>query len=245
MAKRLKTWHSSGEDLARAFLDQEAPRGFVSSKNMFFHGPVLYSQWHGNPIAALVRVPGELEWLVTGTSDACPKKEITTKALNRVIRDNGDHGYRHVSMEKLNDILSWNGEELSDYARFNSIPRHRSNDEKDRPPLCELREDRFRAWITGKIRDAELGIEKACKTKFATGNKAAAFRYLAACGELADLVREKFGFTLPVVENIQGLRARAQHTAELAEDRRLLLRERKRREELEVREAERNRGFEL
>lgn len=235
MAKRFKTWHSSGDSLAKAFLDQQAPRGFISSKNIFFHGPVLYSQWHGNPVAALVRVPGEMEWLITGTGDACPSKETSSRALGRVIRDNGEHGYRHVALANLNDLLLWNGEDLAGYARSNSYARGRANDEKSRDPLCELQEDRVRVWLSAKILAAEKELESAKGTKFATFRKSGAYGGLIHYGELSKLLTMKFGFRLPVVKDIDSLRAKMRFATEAAQHRQDVLAERANRRYLAAR----------
>ena len=61
-----KTWHPTTEHVAEAYVAREAPRGLVSGKSLFFHGPVAYSMWKDNPIAAYARTADGGEILVMG-----------------------------------------------------------------------------------------------------------------------------------------------------------------------------------
>lgn len=219
-----KTWHPTTEAVAGAFVARKAPRGYVSGHSLYFHGPVAYSVYDSNPVAALVDLPGKETAIFYGRSVIGGTKGAVVSMAQGDIRSAArGKGFHEFTVDQLTDFLAWGGESLDRIAgRF-----RRDKNEGDFPSGCKVDRRKLRAYFSGKLDERLADLDEAMKTEFATHRKAGAYLGLASLADDRDLLSALFGASLPEVGDAAEFRASARAEREAADRRQAELRERR------------------
>jgi len=219
-----KTWHSTTEAVAEAFIAREAPRGYVSGKSIYFHGPVAFSAYDGNPVAALVDLPGNRTAIFYGREHGLggTLAGTVTSAQGDVQAAARGKGFLEFHVDGLDEFLSWGGMDLKDVARR----CRREKNEESFPSGCKVDKRKLKAFFSRKLEECQAEIEDSHKTGFATYRKAGAYMGMARLGGLRGQLAELFGVSLPEVGDVEGYRANAEEAREAADARHAELRRR-------------------
>lgn len=220
-----KTWHPTTEAVAEAFVAREAPRGYVSGKSVYFHGPVAFSVYDGNPIAALVDLPGKRTAIFYGRD-----KGIGGTMAGTVTSAQGDvqaavrgKGFLEFHVDSLTDFLSWGDCELDRVVfRF-----RRDKNEADYPSGCKVDKRKLKAFFVRKLEEGEEALDEALKTGFATYKKSGAYLGLAKLAEDRDEMAALFGVALPGIGDAAEFRTLADEARKAADARQVELRQRR------------------
>lgn len=210
--KAPRTWHQTTEAVARAFVAREAPRGYVSNKSIYFHGPVAYSQWDGNPVAAFVKVGRETLLLEGRRSQGGTMAGTTTSAQGDIRAALQERGMGlPVAVGDLSEVLDLGGADLSTLP-----PRgRRAKDEASLPAACALRKAAFGAWVRAE-RDRLQGEIDSRVGRAPTFVRATAYEAMARLADVARAVRPD-AYGLPPQEVMRDL-ARADRVAVAARE---------------------------
>lgn len=202
-----KTWHQTTEAVAEAFVARQAPRGYVSGKSLFFHGPVAYSIWDDNPIAAFVKGPDGKPFLLIGRDRELGggKAAITSMAIGDIQKAYGS--YDLPQMEKLETILRLGDKNLAEFARAG----RRDKKEHELPDTCHFDEAGLSKWIASEHLYLMKEVESAYSTgvRFPTFKQGRARERVADLAELRDRMAMEYKLNLPDVGNAAELRAEA------------------------------------
>lgn len=191
-----KTWFSTTEAVAEAFVARKSPRGYVSGKSLFFHGPIAYSVWDNHVIAAYVKGPDGNPLLVLGRDRTVGggKSAIASMAMNDISLA---AGRALPVVQDLGDVI------LLGAARPGDVPfqgRARKN-EADFPELCHFDQARLSKWLLEEAARLRKAIEEAYSTgvTYPTRAQARAKRALASLLDLRDRYAADYGFELPAL----------------------------------------------
>jgi hypothetical protein len=223
--KAPKTWHSTTEDVAKSFVARNAPRGYCSSKTIFFHGPIAYSIVDRNPIAAILDTPAGKPFILMGRSIAFggTKAGTVSGAMGDISTAAGSE-FQILQVGDLTEVLRYAGQPLE------TLPGHfrKAKNEDSFPDSASLHRTAFAKWLKNEYKAREDVLDKALLTPFATGVKAHAYRALADLSAIRDTVSDAYGIALPELGNPKALRAAAVKEAKAAEERQRELRDRRR-----------------
>lgn len=186
-----KTWHGSIEALVDAYIARKAPRGFISDRSLYFHGPVLYSLFDGNPIAAFVETPHGKDILFTGRHPRLHGTMTGTVSGHQNALSNAlfKHDIETFHLDNLKDVLT-----ISDL-RLETIPWSVGAKKKEDglPRACRLDiEALSQLFQTNWTRMTEQ-FEKSMATKFPTYSRAGILRGLHLNALTADRLSTIFG----------------------------------------------------
>lgn len=191
-----KTWHQMTDQVARAFIAREAPRGYVSGKSLYFHGPVAFSAFDRNPVAALVDLPNGKTILFTGRhSDMGGTLAGTvTSATGDIDTAARDSGFIQFHVGELTDFLTFGGLQLDDMA---GRLRHKKN-EADYPNTCTVDAVKLERYIVSRRKAADNELAHLTKrTSVATYTKAGCWAALERIAILRDAMVAHLGIELP------------------------------------------------
>jgi hypothetical protein len=222
--KAPKTWFSTTEDVAKSFVARQAPRGYVSSKTLFFHGPIAYSIVDRNPIAAILDTPSGKPLLLVGRTVGFggTKAGTVSGAIGDVVTAAGND-FRILHIGSPAELLRYAGKRLEDLpARF-----RRDKDEDVFPESASLHKTALAKWLRSEYQGRMGYLEKALETTFATGVKANAYSSLAHICALRDAIADTYGINLPVLGNAKSFHAKASTESKASQERLRELRERK------------------
>lgn len=212
-----KTWHRTKEAVAEAFVERVAPKGYVSGRAIYFHGPVAWSAYDRNPIAAFVEFPEHGTVLFLGRAEGLGGTLAGTVSsaaslIESVARRSGMEVLR---IGDLGRVLTMGGRELK------GLPSALLS-EKPRTPArsADLDVGALMGWAAETIAAAEAEIEDACRTSFPTMRKAAAWRHLASVARLSARLGRLTGREFPGRVDIDGIEGRARLEQEAAAARR-------------------------
>ncbi|MCV9964576.1 hypothetical protein OIU34_22050 [Pararhizobium sp. BT-229] len=202
-AKRLKsrppvakTWHQTTDQVARAFVAREAPRGYVSGKSLYFHGPVAFSVYDRNPVAALVDLPNGKTIMFTGRQAGIGGTLAGTVsgATGDIGTATKDSGFIEFHVGELTDFLTLGDLQLDDMAsRF----RHKKN-EGDYPNTCAVDPARLEQYILSRKKAADEELAHLTrKTSVATYTKASCWAALERIATFRDAMVAHLGIELP------------------------------------------------
>lgn len=203
-----KTWHQTTEAVARAFVRREAPRGYVSSRSIYFHGPVAYSISDRNPIAAIVDNPkGGKPFLFMGRQPGIYGGQAGTvsSAQGDISQAAGDD-FHILDVGDLTRFVRLRDLGLNDLA----ASFRGSKNETEFPSTCRINRDGLSYWIEERAEHLRGEIERMSKTKFATFNRSQVYRAMAGLADFRDIVAESFGMWLPSVGDAKSFRQMAQ-----------------------------------
>jgi hypothetical protein len=224
-AKRLKsrppvakTWHQTTDQVARAFITRLAPRGYVSNKSLYFHGPVAFSVYDRNPIAALVDLPDGKTILFTGRSDGLGGTLAGTVsgATGDIANASRDSGFIEFHVDELTDFLTFADFQLNNMA---SRLRHKKN-EGDYRSTCTIDPEKLERYILNrrKIADDELAHLNR-KTSVATYTKARSWAELERIARFRDAMVAHLKIDLPDMGDAEQFAATHQEINEAAKNR--------------------------
>jgi hypothetical protein len=210
-----KTWHQTTEAVAEAYLERKAPRGYVSGQSVFFHGPVAFSIYYNNPIAAIVDSPtGPLIFMGRSYVRGGTKGGTISMAQGDVSRAAAAAGVPVVHVDRLTDFLTLDGLQLDGIARDFE---HRKN-ETAFSATCTLDPVRLGDYLTSCKAAAELELEQASKHRSPTLRRAAAWNGLKLLAERRDQLADVFGLALPDMGDAAHFDARHSEAYEAARD---------------------------
>lgn len=193
--KAPRTWHQTTEAVGEAFVARQAPRGYVSNKSLFFHGPVAFSVFDGNPVAAIVDIPGKETVIFCGREPGIggTTAGTVTSACGDISRAAKAVGLREIYVGDLTSFLSLGGEPLNRIARG---LRARKN-EAEFPASCEIDTVKLAQYLSEQLEYADEGLKAAFKTQVPTHTKAMAYHRLARLAEFKDMMCGFLGVALP------------------------------------------------
>lgn len=189
-----KTWHQTTEAVAEAFLERRAPRGYVSGQSLFFHGPVAFSIYYNNPVAAIVDAPdGPVIFMGRSSQRGGTKAGTISMAQGDVRKAAEAAGVPVLHVDRLPDFLTLDGMSLEEIARR----FERSKDEASFSPTCTVDTGKLADYLESRKGAAEAELERSDKRRSPTYVKAGAWHGLKSVAELRDTLVERFGFDLP------------------------------------------------
>lgn len=233
-----KTWHQTTEAVARAFIERKAPRGYVSGKSLYFHGPVAYSLYDKNPVAAFVDLPDGRTILFTGrqTGQGGTLAGTVSSAKGDIDQTVNSTNLLRFRIDEVTDFLSLGGLKLDEMAW--GFRRHKN--EKDYPSSCTVDIAKLESYIVKRRRMAEESHVK--KTKVATYAYSGYLGDLAALAEFRDAMCDLLKIELPHMGDAADLRQKQKEERLAAQQRQANL-EKRRREEAEKVAQDDHRGF--
>lgn len=191
-----KTWHPTTGAVAEAFLARKAPRGMVSNGSLFFHGPIAFSIYYNNPVAAIVDAPGGPVIFMGRSSDRGGTKAGTiSMAQGDVEKAAAAAGVPLVSVGKLTDFLTLDGLPLDGVAR----DFEHKKDEASYSNSCLLDQQKLAAYLLARKQACELELERVERHAAPTYTKSSAWHGLKAVAELRDMLAARFDLPLPDV----------------------------------------------
>ncbi|MCS4088898.1 hypothetical protein [Rhizobium sp. BK176] len=200
----LKTWHQTTDQVARAFVARQAPRGFVSGSSLWFHGPVAFSEYRKNPIAAFVDTPSGKTILFSGRASG----QLGTLA-GTVSGALGD-----IDNATKATPFRFHVGELTDFLTLGDLPLDevcwRVGDQKkeaEYPSSCTVDAAKLEQYIVKRRSHADAALEKASKQSVATYTKAACWKELASIAEFRDAMVELLGISLPDMGDAEEFKA--------------------------------------
>lgn len=207
-----KTWHPTTEAVAEAFGKRLAPRGYVSGRSLYFHGPIAYSSWDRNPIAAFVGAPrAEAPVLFLGRGRYGEGDGVTSMAQADVVIATRER-YTIVGVDDLSDILEFEGRRPDEVASG----MRRDQNEAERPATCTLDKARTRSWLQDRMSAAEIEVIDAGKVKFATLRKADSYRQVLEVEKKRSVLNELFDLDLGPLCDVDAIEAKRQEASEAA-----------------------------
>jgi hypothetical protein len=201
---RRRTWHSTTAQVAEAFVSREAPRGFVSGESLFFHGPIAFSVWYGNPIAAFVETPDGETVLFLGRHGKVLKPAVVSMAQGDIVEAAGGR-FPIIRMDGLGAFLS-----LGDVPAGIVALRLKGRKDEDRyPRAASIVPSGLARWF--EDRHSELVAERDAAHRsgvtFQTWRQVQSMGALVDLCDLRDRLSERFGIGLPALGDAQGYRA--------------------------------------
>jgi len=220
-----KTWHPTSEAVAEAFVAREAPRGYVSGKNLYFHGPVAFSCYDRNPVAAIVDLPGKRTAVFIGRDDGIGGTMAGTVSMaqNDVVLAARAKGYLVFHVDRLTDFLTLGGRQLDELA---PVMRNRKN-EAEYPAACRVDRRKLKSWFLLKRSGAMDEVEAAFRTGFATYRRADSYRALQHLASKRDRLAGLLEVDLPEIGSAEEFRVWADAEREAADRRQAELAERR------------------
>lgn len=189
-----KTWHPTTEAVAEAFLARKAPRGMVSNGSLFFHGPIAFSIYYANPVAAIVDAPsGPVIFMGRSSTRGGTKAGTISMAQGDVEKAAAAAGVPVVSVGKLTDFLTLDGLPLDGVAR----DFEHKKDEASYSNSCLLDQQKLAAYLLARKQACELELERVERHAAPTYTKSSAWHGLKAVAELRDMLAARFDLPLP------------------------------------------------
>jgi hypothetical protein len=191
-----KTWHQTTDQVARAFFAREAPRGYVSGKSLYFHGPVAFAAYDRNPVAAMVDLPDGKTLLFTGraSGQSGTLAGSVSSAMNDIDSAARDTGFHEFHIGELTDFLKLGDCELNEIA---AKLRHKKN-EAEYPKSCAIDPSRLKTYITRRKKEADEELEAHQKrSSVPTYTKAACWGQLERIATFRDAMVNLVGIDLP------------------------------------------------
>jgi hypothetical protein len=220
-----KTWHQTTEAVAEAFVERKAPRGYVSGKALFFHGPVAFSIYDGNPIAAFVDTPrGPI--LFTGREyvGSSTKSGVVSMARGDIEKASRDKGFTVANVDSLAEFLKLGDLELKQIAsRFRN-----AKNEFDHPRSCKVDIKKLRTYLSERLETLEEGLDKANRQTRPTYVKAGHWRALSHLARTRDALAEALGKPLPHLGDADHFEAMHKRETAAADEHQVNLRDAKR-----------------
>jgi hypothetical protein len=213
----VKTWHQTTIQVARAFVARQAPRGFVSGSSIWFHGPVAFSEYAKNPIAALVDTPSGQTILFSGRASG--QSGTLAGTVSGAIGDIGnaarDTTFREFHVGELTDFLTLGDLSLNEVC-------WRVGDQKkeaEYPSSCTVDATKLERYIVKRRERADAELEKAQKQSVATYTKSACWRELATIAMFRDSMVELLGVSLPDMGNAEEFKSKGKAIYDAADAR--------------------------
>jgi len=219
-----KTWFSTTEDVAKSFVSRKAPRGYVSSRTIYFHGPVAYSIYDRNPIACILDTKARKPFLLMGRDPGISGTMAgTVSGACGDILAAAEKDFTILNVGDLKPILRLAGKRLED------LPRQfrKDKNEDDYPESASLHKTAFAKWLKAERTDRNTRLEKALQTRFPTIQKANCYQSLARLAALRDIVASTYDISLPDIGNANAYKEKAAAEFKAAEERLQELRDRK------------------
>ncbi len=203
-----RTWHGTTDQVARAFVERVAPVGKVSGDALWFEGPVAWSDWARNPIAAFVRDVGGNDVIVMGRARSGGSRAgLVTMAQDDIRRAAHDR-FEILDVDAdLHPLLRW--------------------DRDDRPvkgpqsARAKLDAEATGAWLAAAMAKlAAVRRDKATGAKHPTLGHGRAIEDMCRLAELRDTLSVRLGLELPFIGDPRLLRAEANAVLGAAQARR-------------------------
>jgi hypothetical protein len=193
--KAPRTWHQTTADVAEAFVRREAPRGFVSGKSLYFHGPVAYSVYDRNPIAAILDLPDGSSIMFTGrdSGQGGTLAGTVTSASNDVYDASKKTEMRRFSVGNLRDLFTVGDIPLEMYP--SRVGRDKA--EFAHPRSCSIDLDKLAVYISRRREAALEQLDEAFETSMPTFKKGGAYKSLAGVARFRDAMSGIFGVEFP------------------------------------------------
>ncbi|MBY3155450.1 hypothetical protein HFO56_24290 [Rhizobium laguerreae] len=242
-----KTWHQTTDQVARAFVARKAPRGFVSNKSLFFHGPVAFSVYERNPVAALVDLPNGKTLLFSGRDSGQHNTLAGTvsSAMGDIHVAATTTEFREFHVGELTDFLTLGDLQLDAVASRVG----RGKKEAEYPSSCSVDAAKLEEYIVKRRNRADAELEQTSKQSVATYTKSASWRELANIARFRNAMVELLGIPLPDMGDADEFAARAKSISNAAQTRQeklrkfRVVREKAEREAKERAEAEEDRDI--
>lgn len=189
-----KTWHSSTEAVAEAFMARKAPRGMVSGGSLFFHGPIAFSIYYTNPVAAIFDGPkGPV--VFTGRSAAVggTKAGTISMAQGDVEKAAKAAGIATFAVGRLTDFLTLDDRALDGVARS----FERNKDEASYSKSCSVDLTKLTEYLVARRAEIDVELERCERWSSPTFMKANAWYGLREIARLRDLLVETLEVDLP------------------------------------------------
>jgi len=202
-----RTWLPTTEHVAESFVARVAPRGFVSGESLFFHGPVAFSVWRDNPIAAFARKADGGEVLVMGREPSIGggKAAIVSMAQADIRKALGDK-VQVIEMDGLSEFLRVGEVGVGLVAGSG----RRSKAGPELPRSCTVDAKGLGTWFEARHKQALEQRDHAYRTKvsYQTWTQVQAEGALVRLSELRDRLADLFAVTLPPVGDLGAYRTR-------------------------------------
>jgi len=220
--KRQKTWLETTAKVGHAFIEQKLPRGYVSGRSLFFHGPIAYSESYNNPIAAFVADRNGDPTLVFGRSTRWAGSAVTSTAQSDIVTaahaaglirgyidPSPDDLVPSIRLGSLQATLSFADIPATD------VPRHfmRSKDEDKYPRLAKLHELPLQEWYAQEEEILRKEIQEAHNSgaNYPTLRRVRAFEALIHLHDHITRVNDIYAFSIPVIQDIDDIRQDFEH----------------------------------
>jgi hypothetical protein len=191
-----KTWHPTTEAVAEAFIARKAPRGMVSNASLFFHGPIAFSIYYKNPVAAIVDTPnGPMIFMGRSSTRGGTKSGTISMAQGDVKRAAGAAGVPVVSVGTLTEFLTLDGHALDGVA----MGFERSKDEASYSNSCRLDQGKLAAYLLARKQSCEQELDRAERHTAPTYTQSHAWLGLKDVSELRDMLASMLDIPLPDV----------------------------------------------
>jgi hypothetical protein len=234
-----KTWHQTTDQVARAFVARQAPRGFVSNKTLFFHGPVAFAVYERNPIAAFVDLPDGQTLMFSGR--AAGQHNTLAATVSSAMGDIGN-AVRPTNLKtfyvgELTDFLTLGDLGLNEVAFRVGYGKK----EREYPSSCSINPAKLEEYIIKRRKRADAKLEHlTSKNSAATYTKAGCWGELASIAKFRDEMVTLLGISLPDMGDAAEFTAMGNGLGEAAERRQSDLRKLRTAKELAERETARN-----
>ena len=219
---RQKTWLPTTAHVGQAFVARKLPRGYVSGKSLYFHGPIAYSESDSNPVAAFVNDKNGSPTLVFGRNGRWNGSAVASMAqgdIGDAARAAGLIDGHHivattrppaegcipaVGIGDTRGVLSFAG------IPAEKAPRHfrDSKDEDSHPRTATLDPKALGEWLADREASArqEISDAHASGAKYPTKRRAEAFSAMLALDKHIGCINDLYGFSIPRPADIEEIR---------------------------------------
>lgn len=214
-----KTWHSTTDQVAEAYVAREAPRGRVSGDTLFFHGPILWSLYRNNPIAAYVTDKDGETFVLEGRSVTGGTKGGTVSSAIGDLHAAAKGRVRFLNVRgDMSPFLRWG--DMGVGQAWAKVSRGKS--EGDMPRDCTVDGPALSAWLAAAMGRATAEQLEAYKSAFPTARLFGAINDRLRLHDLRETLGTRLGLDLAPIGDrslVQGdlNRANATHAARTAD----------------------------
>lgn len=190
--RRPKIWHPTKSKVAEAFVKRKSPKGMVSGKPIFFYGPVAYSLYPDNPIAAFVDLPNGSKAVFTGRANGIggTQAAVVTAAQADIRTALSGTEYEVYPVDSLDHFLTLDGVPLC------KVPKQ-PLETYENIKSCTVDTERLGLWIEERLEDLDAKQKAAFSTHFPTLRKSNVWRGYQGLAELRDKLQDALGCELP------------------------------------------------
>lgn len=214
-----RTWHPTTLAVAHAYVRQEAPRGYVSGRSLYFHGPLAYSEYDSQPVAAMVAGLDGKTVMVFGYARGAGGNGVPTMAMGD-IRAALDGRLDVVRVDDLEEIVEIGGLAPSEFARRRRLDKA----ERDHPSVCTVDSAAVKSWMDDIVAEGEQAVRDAfAGAPYPTLRKVSAYETILRSESVRLAFRDLLGIDLPPACDVEVVTARRDELRAAYDQRKALL----------------------